>query len=302
MTENLRGIMTAFIETVLNGMVSGVIYALMSLGFVVVFKTTRVANFALGEFIMTGAALTALAYHLLAFHWMAAILFACLGMLVLSAVFNRVVLLRMRRGGPIAVLMVTIGLGAFLQGLGGLLLRGFPRTVPLPLPTETVSLSGMLFSLDEWSAGGIAIVCIALLSLLFMKTRAGLALRVLAEDRHVAEAMGISGLRYSILAWGLAGSAMVIGGILWTVLTGGGFSMTFLGLKVFPIVIIGGLESLPGAVLGGILIGVMDALAASYLDPYLGGGFGGVSSFLVLILVLMIRPYGLFGYPTVERV
>ena len=294
--------MLNFLEALLNGLVFGAIYALMSLSFVVVYKTTRVANFALGEFIMTGAALVAAGVHVLLLGWAGALLFACAGMLLLAWILNWLVIRRVKRGDLIVLLMVTLGLGAFLQGFGAVVLRGFPRTIPFPLPQGTVEVAGMLFSLDEWSAGGIAVACIAALSVFFLKSRAGLALRVLAEGRHIAEAMGISAARYNTLAWGLAGAVAVIAGTLWSALTGGGVGLVFLGLKVFPIVIIGGLDSLPGTVVGGILVGVLESLAATYLDPPLGGGFSHILSYLVVIAALMIRPHGLFGRPSIERV
>jgi branched-chain amino acid transport system permease protein len=294
--------MAYLVETVINGAIYGAIYALMALGFVVTFKTMRVANFALGEFILFGAGFAAFGYQVLGLNVPTALLGGFVAMALFTTAFNRLVFARVGQSQTITLLMLTIGLGAFMQALGALLFRGYPFVVPLPLARQTVNWGGVLLSLDELTVGGLAVVAIAGVGALFLWSRAGLAMRALAEDPGAAMAMGMDPRRYFTLAWALAGAIAVVDGVLWAALRGGGFGFAVVGLKVFPIVIIGGLDSMTGTILGGLLVGVLDSLAATYLDPLLGDSVSQIISFVVLIAVLMVRPQGLFGSARIERV
>jgi branched-chain amino acid transport system permease protein len=290
------------IETVIDGSIYGAVYALMALGFVVTFKTMRVANFALGEFILFGAGFAALGYHALGLGVAGALLFGVAGMALFAVAFNRLVFARVGQAQTMTLVMLTLGLGAFMRALGALLFRGYPLSVPLPLPRQTLTLGGVLLSLDELAVGVLAVAAIAGVGALFLWSRAGLALRALAEDPASAAAMGIDARRYFVLAWALAGGIAVLDGVLWSALRGGMFGFAVVGLKVFPIVIIGGLDSMIGTLLGGLLVGVLDSLTAAYVDPLLGDSVSQVVSFALLIAVLMARPQGLFGSEPVERV
>ena len=148
----------------------------------------------------------------------------------------------------------------------------------------------------------VALACVAAVSWFFSRSRTGIALRAIADDQQAAMAVGIDLNRHFALTWAMVGVLSVCAGTLWTVVAGGGFGMVLVGLKVFPIVIIGGLDSIPGTLAGAVVVGVLESLAAGYVDPLLGGGFSNVASYLVLIAMLFVRPYGMFGRPDVERV
>lgn len=288
--------------SILNGVVVGAIYALMALGFVVTYKTLRVVNFALGDFIVFGSGLTALAYGAAGVSLWGALGCGMAGMALFAAAFNRLVAARVAHARPIALLAVTIGVGAFLRGLAGLLFRGVSLHLPVPLPAGTVSLDDVPFAWADVAVGALALVGACGVGALFAWTRFGLALRTLAEDPQTAQGMGIDVRRYGTIAWALAGAIAVVDGVLWSALKGPGFGLAIVSLKVFPIVIIGGLDSLGGAVVGGMLVGVVESLAATYLDRWAGGGFSTSASFLLLIAMLMVRPQGLFGSAIIERV
>jgi branched-chain amino acid transport system permease protein len=223
-------------------------------------------------------------------------------MVALAIGFNRLVLRQMVGYPLIALIMVTIGLGTFLSASAVFLFQGIPDFIPLPIPQEPLTMRGVLLSADDLVAAAIALLCIALVSWFFQRSRIGVALRAIADDQQAAMLVGIDIHRYFAITWALMGTLCVVAGTLWTFITGGGFNMVLVGLKVFPIVIIGGLDSIPGTMLGAIFVGMLESVAAGYLDPLLGGGFSTVASYLVSLAVLFVRPYGLFGKPDIERV
>src|SRR6185436_14059825 len=157
-------------------------------------------------------------------------------------------------------------------------------------------------SAEKLVAAVVAGVCIAALTWFFHRSRTGLALRAISSDQQVAMAVGISLPRHFALTWALSGVLAVLAGAMWTAVSGGGFGVEVMGLKVFPIVIIGGLDSIPGTIVAALLVGIMESLAVGYLEPVVGGGFGGVVAYLALLLGLFARPHGLFGRPEVVRV
>lgn len=294
--------MTFFLSLLADGVLSGALYGLIALAFVVVYKASRVVNFALGEWVMFGSRLTAAGLHGAGLGIAGALAAAMAGMIALALAFNRVVLRRMVGRPLIALVMVTLGLGALMRGLAPVLFAGMPGEIPLPIPVAMLELGGMVVASDKLAAAAVAALCIAAVAWFFRASRTGLAMRAIADDAGAAMAAGIDVRRHFAIAWALAGLLCVIGGALWTFVAGGGFGVALVGLKVFPIVILGGLASVTGSILGAALIGVLEALATGYLDPHLGGGFGGVASYLVLIAVLVVRPHGLLGRPAAERV
>lgn len=288
---------------VVDGILAGAIYALVSLAFVVVYKASRMINFALGEWVMLASRLVATGLHGLGLGLPGALGVACAGMAGLALLFSRVVLRRLGGQPVVALIMVSIGLGIFLRGAVSIVFAGLPGTVPLPFPALAFGLEGVPVpvSSEKLLAALVAAAAIALLSGFFRASRTGLALRAIASDQRVAMAMGISLRRHFAIAWTLAGALAVLAGTLWTAVAGGGFGVEVLGLKVFPIVVIGGLDSIPGTILAAALVGVLESLAVGYLEPVLGGGVGGVVSYVAMIVALMLRPHGLFGRPEVER-
>jgi branched-chain amino acid transport system permease protein len=294
--------MSLFVETVLNGIIIGAIYALMALGFVIPYKTMRVANFALGELVLYGAIFSALGYSVLGLFLPLAVLFGAGAMALWLAAFNRLVFARIVRSQTITLLMVTLGYGIFMHGFLTLFPRRIPFSVPLPLPHETLIVWDMYISPNEVLIGIVALLASAAVGALFRWTRFGLALRALAEDPETAAAMGIRADRYCALAWTVTGCIAVVSGVLWTDLRGPGFTFTHVGLKVLPIVIVGGLDSIAGTFLGGMLIGILDNLAATYLDVWLGLSISQIVSFLLLVAFMLLRPQGLLGSKAIERV
>ena len=294
--------MEFFLQLTLNGLVVGGIYALVALGFVIIYKSSGVLNFAQGEFLMLGAyvSLTIMATAQVPFA--AAFVLTLLFAVVLGLAMERVVL-RPLLGQPIiSVIMVTLGLSSVLkavvQGFWGTDTRPFPavfRTDPVMLGPLPVS-RGYL-----WSLGCVAVLLV-LLNLFFRRTRLGLAMRATASSQQVASSMGISVRHVFALAWVIAAAVSAAGGMLLGAMRGGADgSLAFYGLKVVPVVILGGLDSITGAIAGGLIIGVLENLSGGYLDPLVGGGVKDVAPFVALVLILMIKPHGLFGRAPARR-
>jgi len=291
-----------FLELFISGAIAGSLYALVALAFVVVYKATRVVNFALGELVMFATGFVALGLHKLGLGLLAALGVGVGGMTGLAIAFNYGIL-RFLIGRPlIAFIMVTIGFGAVLRACAGWVFAGVPQSVELPFPEEAIFIGELLLSPHEILVGLVALIVITIVSWYFMRSRTGLALRAISDDERAANAMGINLSAYFTLTWALAGAVTVAGGVLWTYITGGGFSLVMVGLKILPIVIIGGLESIPGVLIGAMLIGILEGLTAGYIDPLVGAPVSGIIAYLMLIVVLFIRPYGLFGERAIERV
>ena len=291
-----------FVELLVNGILAGAIYALIGLAFVVVYKASRMINFALGELVMFASKLVTAGLYVAGLGIAGAIGFGCAGMVALAVGFNRLVLRQLVGYPVIALIMITIGLGVILNAAAVFLFTGVPGAIPLPIPQEPIAIGGVLLTADELIAVALAILCIAVVSWFFQCSRTGVALRAIADDPQAAMLVGIDISRHFTITWAMAGVICVVAGTLGTFIFGGGFGMVLVGLKVFPIVIIGGLDSLPGVILGAIVIGLLESLVAGYIDALVGGGFSHVASYLVLVIVLCVRPYGLFGKPDIERV
>jgi branched-chain amino acid transport system permease protein len=291
-----------FLSLLVDGALAGAVYALVALAFVVVYKASRMINFALGEWVMLAARLVATGLSAMGLGLAGALGAAVGGMMALGLVFNRLILRRLVGQPLISLIMITLGFGVLIRGSAALLFAGIPGAIALPLPQEPLVMHGVRVPADKLAAAAIALACMAVVSWFFHRTRTGLALRAIADDQQAAMAVGIDLDRHFSITWAMVGVLSVLAGTLWTVVAGGGFGLVLVGLKVFPIVIIGGLDSIPGTLVGAIVVGVLESLTAGYLDPLVGGGFSNVASYLVLIAVLFVRPYGLFGRPAVERV
>lgn len=290
------------VALLVDGALAGAIYALVALSFVVVYKASRMINFALGEWVMLGSRLVASGLDGLGLGLGAALGVGCVGLMAVAVMFNGVVLRRLVGQPLIALIMVTIGLGMLIRGSAALVFAGIPGGIALPISPEPLTIDGVPISPVKLVAAVIAILCVCAVTWLFHATRTGVALRAVADDPRAAMAVGIDIHRHFAVTWALVGCVSVIAGTLWTVVSGGGFGMALVGVKVFPIVIIGGLDSIPGALVGALVIGVLESLAAGYIDPLVGGGFSNIASYLVLLSVLFVRPFGLFGTPDPERV
>jgi branched-chain amino acid transport system permease protein len=198
--------------------------------------------------------------------------------------------------------MVTLGLGALMRGGAALVFAVVPTAITLQMSADPIMIHGVPVPPDKLAAALIAAFCVAIFIWFYDRTRTGIALRAICDDQQAALAAGIDAHRHFALVWALTGAISAIAGVLWTVVAGSGFGVALVGLKIFPIVIIGGLDSVIGVMVGAMVIGVIESLGAGYLDPILGAGFGPVASYLLLIGMLLVRPYGLFGRPPAVRV
>jgi branched-chain amino acid transport system permease protein len=286
----------------IDGALAGAIYALIALAFVLVYKSSRMINFAVGEWIMLGALLAGAGYYAIGLGLIGALLFAAAAMAAFGIAFNGIVVGRLTSHPVISLIMVTIGLGAMMRGTAALVFTGIPSGIPLRVSTEPLLMNGLPVSPEKLIAASTAAVGIAALSWLYHYSRTGIALRAIADDPSAASAAGINTHRLFALIWAITGITSAVAGILWTFVTGGGFGVALVGLKIFPIVVIGGLDSLPGTIVAAMLIGIVESLGAGYLDPQLGPGFGTISSYLLLLAMLLAWPYGLFGRAPAVRV
>jgi branched-chain amino acid transport system permease protein len=281
-------------------MLTGAVYAPIALAFVVVYRASRMVNFALGEWAMLGAGVLGGASHLLGFAGGA--LLAATAMVMLALLFNRLVLRPLVGRPVIALIMVTLGLGAVLRAVGSLTLSGAPRHLPLAISPDPFLLGEVVVAREKLIAAAVGAAVVVAVGWVVNRTRVGLAMRAIADDQQIAMAMGIDLHRYFALTWAAVAVITIVAGTLWMLAAGGGLGVVLIGLRVFPIVIIGGLDSIAGTIVGAFFVGVLESVASGYVDPWLGGGFSTIAAYLVLIGVLFIRPHGLFGRPTAVRV
>ena len=287
---------------VANGVLVGSMYALIALGFVLIYKATDAINFAQGEFVMFAGFLAAGAIGLAGLPWWGGVIAAVIGMIALGFGLERVVL-RPLLGRPIiAVIMATIGLAAVLRGAATLAFGAGIQTIPLPIETTPIKIGPLLLPPLELVGAGVSLLFLAGFAWFFLKSRIGVAMRAVADNQQVALAMGINVRRYFALAWALGGVVSALGGVLWGAMLAVDNQLALVGLKVFPVVILGGLDSIVGAVVGGLIVGVVENLAAGFVDPIVGGGTKDFAPYLLMIAVLMIRPEGIFGRRRIERV
>ncbi len=294
--------MAFFFDLFVNGLMIGSMYALVALGFVLIYKATSVVNFAQGELVMFGgyiaAALVSL-YHLP----LAVALPVLLGtMVVLGFVLERGVLRPMVGQAVISVVMVTIGLAQVFQGTAAMLWGAQTKNIPLPIRLEPYVIWEIYISPINLLAAFISGAFLVAFAWFFRRSRMGIAMRAVANDQQAAMAVGINVRLVFALSWAIAGLTAAIGGVMWGSMLGVDTQLALIGLKVFPAVILGGLDSVPGAVAGGLIIGAVESVAAGYVDPYVGGGTKDFLPYVLMILALMIRPYGFFGREIIERV
>jgi len=269
---------------------------------VLVYKATDAINFAQGEFVMFAGFIAAgAAYFAGLSFWLCALL-SLVGMIAFSFGLERIVL-RPLIGRPIiAVIMATIGVAALLRGFSTLVFGAGTRAIVMPIGDEPIFLGPMMLPPVQLVGAGVSLVFLTAFTWFFLKSRMGVAMRAVADSQQVAMAMGINVQRYFALAWALAGVVAALGGIVWGAMLGVDNQLAVVGLKVFPVVILGGLDSIVGAVVGGLIVGVVESLTAGYLDPFVGGGTKDFVPYILMIAALMIRPYGMFGRRRIERV
>jgi branched-chain amino acid transport system permease protein len=294
-----------FFEVLIGGLLSGIMYSLVALGFVLIYKASGVFNFAQGALVFF-AALTfvGLTEHGLSF---AVALVATLVIMVVGSVaIERLVLRPLTNQPPISLFMATIGLSFFIEGLAQLMWGASVRGLDLGLQDEPIGWiaerSGMNVSKFDLAAAGIAGVLVTALALFFSRTRIGRALRAVADDHQAALAVGIPLQHIWAIVWAVAGFVALVTGLLWGARNGVQFALTFVALKALPVLILGGFESVPGAIVGGLIIGASEKLAEVFLGPYVGGGIEGWFPYVFALLFLLVRPEGLFGEKIIRRI
>lgn len=285
-----------------NGILIGLMYALIALGFVLVYKATDAVNFAQGEFVMIAGILVAAALGVWkAPLWLAAGL-GLAAMIAFGFALERTTLRKLIGRPVIAVVMATIGLASILRGIGPTAFGAGSRPLPLPIPDEPIVLGPLFIPPIQLLGGLVSLLFLGGFGWFFVKSRKGIAMRAVADNQQVAMAMGINVERYFGLAWAMTGMVSALGGMIWGNIIGVDVNLSLVGFKVFPVVILGGLDSIPGAVVGGLIVGLVENIAAGYVDPYVGGGTKDFAPYVLMILALMIRPYGIFGKKIIERV
>ena len=285
-----------------NGVLIGLMYSLIALGFVLVYKATDAINFAQGEFVMLAGFLVAAMLVMAGAPFWIGVLVAVAGMVAFGFGLERVVL-RPLIGRPIiAVIMATIGLAAVLRGVAPISFGAQTRAIAMPIADEPIRIASISLPPVLLVGAVVSLGFLAAFTWFFMKSRMGVAMRAVADSQQVSMAMGIHVERYFAIAWGMAGIVSALGGVVWGTLLGVDMQLALIGLKVFPVVILGGLDSIVGAIVGGLIVGVVENLAAGYLDPLVGGGTKDFAPYVLMIVMLMIRPYGIFGKKRIERV
>ncbi len=290
--------MELFLQLTLTGLTNGAILALAALGFVLIYKASDVINFAQGEFLLIGAYLIYAMVVQFGLHWTLGMVITLLIAVLLGVLIERLILRPMIGEPLISVIMVTIGLSSLLRAVVSTLWGNLPKAFPSFIPTQAVEILGAKVGADRLWAIGIAMIMLVVFNLFFSKSKEGIAMRAVADDQTAALSMGISVSHIFAWAWALAAVSAAIGGALVANIVGVGPELSNFGLRVFPVVILGGLDSIPGAIIGGIIIGLLE----TYTGGYIGQGLNQVLPFIILILILMIRPYGLFGKEIIERV
>ena len=294
-----------FFEVLIAGLLSGVMYSLVALGFVLIYKASGVFNFAQGSLVFF-AALTfvGLMEHHLSFG--VALVVTLLVMIAAGLAIERFVLRPLVNQPQISLFMATIGLSFFIEGLAQLVWGASVRGLDLGIQDEPIAwvadATGVNISKFDLMAAGIAAVLVTGLALFFNRTRIGRALRAVADDHQAALAVGIPLQQIWAIVWAVAGFVALVTGLLWGARNGVQFALTFVALKALPVLILGGFESIPGAIVGGLIIGATEKLAEVFVGPYVGGGIEGWFPYVLALLFLLVRPEGLFGEKIIRRI
>ena len=306
-----------FLETLLGGLMAGMLYSLVALGFVLIFKASGVFNFAQGAMVLFAALAMArfaewiprwtgldnkVLANLLAFLLAGAIMF------VVAWLVERLVLRHLVNQDGATLLMATLGISYFLDGVGQTLFGSNIYKIDVGMPKDPVMVldsvfpGGLLVNKEDLYAALIAAALVALLSLFFQKTGTGRALRAVADDHQAAQSVGIPLNRMWFIVWCVAGVVALVAGMIWGSKLGVQFSLTTVAMRALPVVILGGLTSVPGAIVGGLIIGVGEKLSEVFLGPYVGGGIEIWFAYVLALGFLLIRPQGLFGEKIIDRV
>ena len=306
-----------FLETLLGGLMTGMLYALVALGFVLIFKASGVFNFAQGAMVLF-AALAMARFSEWIPRWLGlapgvvsialSVVVSVLIMIGVAWLIERLALRHLVNQEPITLLMATLGIAYLLDGLGPLIFGSAVYSINVGMPKDPTFIleglfeGGVLVSLEDLYSAGIAATLVAALTVFFQKTKTGRALRAVADDHQAAQSIGIPLSRMWVIVWSVAGVVALVVGVIWGSKLGVQFSLSLVALKALPVVILGGLTSLPGAIIGGLIIGVGEKLSEVYLGPFVGGGIETWFAYGLALCVLLARPQGLFGEKIIDRV
>ena len=306
-----------FLETLFGGLMAGMLYSLIALGFVLIYKASGVFNFAQGAMVLFAALAMARFSEWFPqwFHFDSKLLANLLGfvtaaalMVVVAWLIERLCLSRLVNQDGITLLMATLGIAYFLDGLGQTLFGNDIYKIDVGMPKEPMMVlestfqGGLLLSREDLIAALVSAALVVVLAVFFQKTATGRALRAVADDHQAAQSIGIPLSRIWVIVWSVAGFAALVAGIIWGSKLGVQFSLSLVALKALPVVILGGLTSIPGAIIGGLLIGVGEKLSEIYLGPMLGGGIEIWFAYVLALVFLLVRPQGLFGEKIIDRV
>jgi len=290
-----------FLEVLIGGLLAGVMYSLVALGFVLIFKASGVFNFAQGAMVFLAALIFVSLFEK---KWNIALAFAATlaAMVVLAFFVERFVLRPLVNQPPISLFMATIGLAYLIEGVAQGILGAQVHGLDIGIPDTPIQLGSINVSRFGLFAAGVAVVLVGLLAIFFSKTPVGRALRAVADDHQAALAVGIPLEQIWVIVWTASGFVALVAGILWGSRTGVQFSLTFTALKALPVLILGGFTSIPGAIVGGLIVGASEKLAEVYIGPKIGSGIENWFPYVLATLFLLIRPEGLFGERRIERV
>jgi branched-chain amino acid transport system permease protein len=290
-----------FIEVLVGGLLSGVMYSLVAIGFVLIYKTSGVLNFAQGAMVLF-AALTFVSLVERGVPFSLALLATLVVMVLLGMAVERTVLRPLVNQPPITLFMATLGLSFVIEGAAQLLWGTQVHGLDLGINDTPFDISGVFISQFDLFAAAIAGAMVALFALFFRYTRTGLAFRAVADDPFAALAVGLRLPRVWAAVWAAAGIVALVAGLLWGARLGVQFSLSLIVLKALPVLVLGGFDSVAGAIVGGLLIGAIEKLAEVYIGPFFGGGIEAWAAYVVALGFLLVRPSGLFGQKLVERV
>jgi branched-chain amino acid transport system permease protein len=292
---------TFLIEVLIGGIAAGLMYSLVALGFVLIFKASGVFNFAQGVMVLF-AALTLVGLMERGVPIPIALVLTVLVMVALAFAIERIVLRPLVNQEYIILFMATIGLNFFLEGFGELLWGSNVKKLDIGIPDSSFIVSGVQVNKLEMTAAATAAVLVAILAVFFQKTRVGRALRAVADDHEAALSIGIPLKTIWVVVWAVAGIVAIVAGIMWGAKSGVQFSLSLIALKSLPVLILGGFTSVPGAIVGGLIIGVGEKLGEVYWGPLVGGAVENWFAYVLALAFLLFRPQGLFGEKIIERV
>ncbi len=289
------------LEVLVGGLLSGVMYSLVAIGFVLIYKTSGVLNFAQGAMVLFAAlAFVSMIEHGIPFA-LALIATAAI-MIALGFGIERVVLRKLVNQPPITLFMATLGVSYVLEGVAQLLFGTQPHALELGLSDLPLDAGGISVSSFDLFAAAVAATLVAALTMFFNITRIGLAFRAVADDHFAALAVGLRLRRIWAIVWAAAGLVAMVAGLLWGARQGVQFSLSLVVLKALPVLVLGGFDSIAGAILGGLIVGATEKLAEVFLGPYVGGGIESWFAYAVALVFLLVRPAGLFGQKQIQRV